>query len=91
MLHKRLRVCEPPPHVTLQPLQTPHVPQFPLTGTTAKTDNKDHKPVDKGSGGGGGGGGVSNSSWSVSWCFEPSLLLGIISGQKTAAATTPSV
>ena len=36
LLQSRVRVCVPPPHVTLQVLQVSQIPQFPLTGTTVK-------------------------------------------------------
>ena len=36
LLQSRVRVCVPPPHVTLQVLQVFQIPQFPLTGTTVK-------------------------------------------------------
>ena len=36
LLQSRVRVCVPPPHVTLQVLQVFQLPQFPFTGTTVK-------------------------------------------------------
>ena len=42
LLQSRVRVCVPPPHVTLQVLQVFQLPQFPFTGTTVKTVAGNH-------------------------------------------------
>ena len=47
LLQKRVRVCVPPPHVTLQVLQELQPPQFPFTGTPVKTGTDAHKANEK--------------------------------------------
>ena len=47
LLQLRVRVCVPPPHVTLQVPQLAQPPQFPSTRTTVKTTTEEHKVNNK--------------------------------------------